>query len=111
MLEGTWIATSAELGGVALPPAVLATLRLVLQGGQYALGNDHGTYRVDERASPAAIDVAGADGPNSGRQIPAIFEIANNMLRICYDLSLSARPTAFQSPAGSKLFLVTFRRE
>jgi hypothetical protein len=65
MLEGTWIATSAELGGVALPPAVLATLRLVLNGGQYALGNDHGTYRVDERASPA----------------------------------------------GSKLFLVTFRRE
>jgi hypothetical protein len=53
MLEGTWIATSAELGGVTLPSAVLATLRLVLNGGQHALGNGHGTYRVDERAPPA----------------------------------------------------------
>jgi uncharacterized protein (TIGR03067 family) len=111
MLEGTWIAISAELGGKTMPPAVLSTIPLVLSGGNYTLGNDRGTYRVDERVTPAAIDIAGVDGPNSGRQIPAIFELVDGTLRICYDLSCSARPAGFHSPAGSKLFLVTYRAD
>jgi uncharacterized protein (TIGR03067 family) len=111
MLEGTWIAISAELGGASMPPAVLSTIRLVLSAGSYTLGNDRGTYRVDERVTPAAIDIAGVDGPNSGRQIPAIFELAGGVLRICHDLSCTARPTHFHSPPGSKLFLVTYRAD
>jgi uncharacterized protein (TIGR03067 family) len=111
MLDGTWIAVSVELGGTTMPPAALSTIRLVPSRGNYTLGNDRGTYRADERVTPAAIDVAGVDGPSSGRQIPAIYEFADELLRICYDLSRAARPTSFHSPAGSKLFLVTYRRE
>ncbi|HZF17899.1 MAG TPA: TIGR03067 domain-containing protein [Steroidobacteraceae bacterium] len=110
MLDGTWIATSAILGGNSFPAPVLATIRLTLNAGQYTLGNDHGTYRTDDRAFPAAIDVAGSDGPNKGRQIPAIYELTGDTLTICYDLACEARPKAFQSAAASKHFLVTYRR-
>jgi uncharacterized protein (TIGR03067 family) len=110
MLDGTWVATSALLGGTAFPPVVLATIRLTLNAGQYTMGNDHGTYRVDARAFPAAIDVSGIDGPNKGRQIPAIYELTGDELTICFDLSCEARPKSFHSPAGSKAFLVKYRR-
>jgi uncharacterized protein (TIGR03067 family) len=111
VLDGTWIAVSAELGGTTMPAAALSTIRLVLSDGHYTLGNDRGSYHVDERVTPAAIDVAGSDGPSSGRQIPAIFEFSDGLLRICYDLSCTARPKTFHSSVGSKLFLVTYRRE
>ena len=48
---------------------------------------------------------------DKGPAILAIFEPDGDTLRICYDLSGKARPTEFSTKEGTKLFLVTYKRE
>ena len=55
--------------------------------------------------------IVGIDGPNKGRTFPAIYELTEDTLRICYDLSGAKRPTDFKAPAGTKLYLVTYLRK
>ncbi len=58
-----------------------------------------------------ALDVIGTEGPNKGKTIPAIFDLAGDTLKICYDLSGQARPTEFKSSPGTQQFLATYQRE
>lgn len=72
---------------------------------------DRGTYTIDSASVPAAMTITGVDGPNAGKTIPAIFEIDGDTLTVCYNLVGAARPGAFESPAGSMLFLVRYGRQ
>ena len=114
-LEGTWLPVKAELGGQPMPDAVLKTISLTMDKGKYdvmADGRpDKGTYMLDETAMPKAITITGTEGPNHGKTFPAIYELKDGVLRICYDLSGKKRPTAFESVVGTKLYLVTYRRK
>jgi uncharacterized protein (TIGR03067 family) len=109
-LNGWWIVIDGQLGGVSLPPDVLAELSLRVDGGMFLLGNDEGMIAVNRHVRPAAMDVVATRGPNRGRFVPAIFEQAGGMLRICYDLSGRQRPPAFSAPLGTRYFLATYRR-
>jgi uncharacterized protein (TIGR03067 family) len=57
------------------------------------------------------MDIQGTEGPNKGRKIPAIYEVSDGTLRICYDLSGKARPKEFKSEPNTQLFLVEYKRE
>jgi uncharacterized protein (TIGR03067 family) len=57
------------------------------------------------------ITVIGTEGPNQGKTFPAIYELKKDTLRICYDLSGAKRPTEFKTMSGTRLFLVTYKRE
>ena len=109
-LNGLWIVTDAQLAGVALPVDVLAELTLRVDSGTFVLGCDEGTIAINRAVSPATMDVVATGGPNRGRFVPAIFEHAGGMLRICYDLSGRQRPQEFKAPLGSRRFLATYRR-
>src|SRR5919106_5783973 len=109
-LNGSWVPTEAWLSGVLLPRDVLAALTLRVESGRFALGEDEGTIAVNRMVSPAAMDVVATRGPNRGRFVPAIFEHAGGMLRICYDLSGRERPREFKAPLGTRRFLATYRR-
>ena len=114
-LRGTWLPVKAELGGQPMPDAVLKAISLTMDKGKYdVLADGHpdkGTYTLDETATPKAITITGTEGPNQGKTFPAIYELKDGTLRICYDLSGKKRPTAFESVAGTKLYLVTYRRK
>lgn len=114
-LQGTWVPVKAELGGQPMPEALLKTISLKMDKGQYEVfvktEPDRGTYTLNEKASPKAITVTGTNGPNQGKTFPAIYELKDGTLRICYDLSGKERPTTFQSVAGTRLYLVTYRRK
>ena len=114
-LKGVWKPVEAELGGVKLPDAVLAPLRLELGGGKYVLKGaespDRGTVTVDASKKPRTMDVTGTDGPNKGKTFPSIYELEGDSLRICYDLSGQKRPTEFKTTKGTKLYLVTYTRD
>ncbi|MCX6934148.1 MAG: TIGR03067 domain-containing protein, partial [Verrucomicrobia bacterium] len=58
----------------------------------------------------STLTLRGTEGPNAGRSIPAIYQVRGDLLRICYGLDGTA-PTAFVSPPGSQLYLVTYRRK
>ncbi|HTI70431.1 MAG TPA: TIGR03067 domain-containing protein [Candidatus Limnocylindria bacterium] len=113
-LEGLWKPSVAELGGQPMPEAVLKVISLKMEKGQYQVlvGNspDKGTYTIDPTAKPRGITVKGVEGANQGKTFPAIYELDGDTLRICYDLSGAKRPTEFKSPAGTKLYLVTYKR-
>jgi len=113
-IQGTWLPVKAELRGAPMKEEVLKMITLKLDSANYevtAENVDKGTYRLDPAAKPKTIDITGTEGPNVGKTIPAIYELNGDTLRICYALGGGPRPTEFKSPAGTQVFLVTYKRK
>jgi uncharacterized protein (TIGR03067 family) len=114
-MQGTWLPKSGELGGKPFPDETLKTIKLVLKEDKYTatVGSepDKGTFKLDPSAKPKAIDITGTEGPNKGKTIPAIYELTDDTLTVCYNLGGKDRPTEFKTKAGTQLFLVTYKRE
>ena len=108
-LTGKWSPITAELGGKPFP---LVTLQgpLLITADSFEFARDRGRYKVLSTSWPAQIDIQGVEGPNAGRQIPAIFDLKGNELVVAYQLGSGTRPTAFVSPAGTKILLMHYKR-
>lgn len=115
VLQGMWKPISSEVGGQALPDAVINSISLKMDSGKYEVfvgqAPDRGTYTIDPSTKPKGMSVTGTEGPNVGKTFPAIYELKGDTLTICYDLSGAQRPTEFKSLAGTKLYLVTYVRK
>jgi len=113
-LDGTWLASAAELGGLKFPDDVRKSIKLVIGEGKYTVTvgkePDRGTVKLDPSQKPKGLDITGTEGPNKGKTILAIYERSNDSLQVCYDLSGKARPTEFKTTQGTRLFLVTYKR-
>jgi uncharacterized protein (TIGR03067 family) len=115
-MEGTWVAAAAELGGQKLSEEVVKAIKLMLKDGKYTVqvrneGTDQGTYQLHPAKKPKAIDITGTLGPNKGKTFLAIYELSDDALKVCYDLSGKTRPSEFATKEGTQLFLVTYKRE
>jgi uncharacterized protein (TIGR03067 family) len=114
-MDGTWLASAAELGGEKFPDEVTKTIKLVVGDGKYTVtvgkDPDKGTVKLDPSKKPKSVDITGTEGPNKGKTILAIYEIKDDTLKVCYDLSGKARPTEFKTAKDTQLFLVTYTRE
>ena len=114
-IQGTWLPSTAELGGKMFPDEVRKTIKLVVKDDKYTVtvgkSVDQGTVKLNPSAKPKEMDITGIDGPNKGKTILAIYERDGDTLRVCYDLSGKSRPTEFKTGEGTQLFLVTYKRE
>lgn len=113
MIEGTWTLEAAELGGRKLPDEGLKGTSLIVTDGRYTYLNDHGIYKLvpaENPKAPKAMDVSGTDGPNKGKTFLAIYEVAGDTLKICYDLEGKVRPSKFAPRAGTRQFLAIYKR-
>jgi uncharacterized protein (TIGR03067 family) len=114
-LEGTWLPSEAELAGKQFPDEIRKTIKLVVKDDKYTVtvGKqvDQGTVKLDPSAKPKTIDITGTEGPNKGKTFLAIYELKDDTLKVCYDLSGKNRPTEFKTKEGTQLFLVTYKRE
>jgi uncharacterized protein (TIGR03067 family) len=114
-LQGTWLPSTAEVGGKMLPDEVRKTIKLVVKDDKYTVtvgkAVDRGTLKLNPSAKPKEMDITGTEGPNKGKTILAIYERDGDTLRICYDLSGKGRPTEFKTKEGTQRFLVTYKRE
>lgn len=114
-IQGTWLPLTAELAGQEFPDDVRKTIKLTIMGAKYTVSVgkhiDQGTTKLNTSVDPKQIDITGADGPNKGKTILAIYELNGDTLRVCYDLSGKNRPTEFKTKPGTQLFLVTYKRE
>ena len=115
LLEGKWAPSAAEVGGNPLPKEVLQTILLEVAGEKYTVtvGKtvDKGTVKIDAAAKPKTMDIVGTEGPNKGKTILAIYEVKDDTLRVCYDLSGKARPTEFKTKKGELVYLATYQRQ
>ena len=109
-LAGKWAPLSAELGGQALPVAKFGEATLRLTKDTYEFAGDNGTYAVLSTSPPAKMDIRGREGPNAGRTIQAIYELAGEQLTVCYQLGSGERPSEFKSAKGSQVLLVRYLR-
>src|SRR5262249_9675392 len=114
-IQGTWLASTAELGGKPFPDEARKSIKLTLKDDKYTVtvgkNPDQGTVKLDPSAKPKAMDITGTEGPNKGKKIPAIYELNGDTLKICYDLSGKSRPMGFKTTEGTQLFLVTYKRQ
>lgn len=115
MIEGTWVPITAELSGHALGEDRLVSMKLILAKQNYTMlvgkTSDQGTVILNTATHPMAMDIKGTEGPNKGRTIPAIYELAGDTLKVCYNLSGPERPTEFMTRPNTSLFLVTYKRQ
>ncbi len=112
-IQGTWAIASAEIGGNPFPPQAAKLITLKIGEGKYevkAENLDKGTYTIDPAAKPKTLDIFGVEGPNAGKHFPCIYELNGDELRVCYQLGNGPRPAEFKSPAGTQIFLVTYKR-
>ena len=109
-IDGWWVATDGELGGIPLPAEALSDLALRLENGTFRFGTDEGWTVFNRHAHPHTLDIVPARGPNRGRVVPAIIQVAGNSMRLCCDLSGRRRPQEFASPPGTRRFLATYQR-
>ncbi len=114
-MTGTWVPTAAELDGEKLPADAYKSIKLVLENEKYTVtvGEqvDEGTVKLDLESDPTGMEIKGTKGPNEGKTIPAIYELQDDTLKVCYNLEGKKRPTEFKTKAGSKHYLITYKRE
>jgi uncharacterized protein (TIGR03067 family) len=115
-IQGIWKPVKAELAGKAMPDAVIKALTLKMDKNGYEVTvtgeqSDTGTCALDTKARPKGMTIKSVKGANAGKTFPAIYALKGDTLRICYDLSGAKRPTEFKTVAGTKLYLVTYKRQ
>jgi uncharacterized protein (TIGR03067 family) len=115
LLNGTWVIASAELAGKPMPDDFIRSVKLTIDGDQYAakVGDltETGTFTVDPAAKPKAMDISAKDGPHKGKKIRAVYAVSGDALKVCYALDGGDRPAEFKSTAENKFYLVTYKRE
>ena len=120
-MQGVWLPVKAELGGNAMPEAVLKAITLNVGDGSYVVtivgepkgGQtvDKGDCTIDESTTPKAMTLKGTEGPNKGKTFLCIFELDGDTLRVCYDLAGKNRPAEFKTAKDTLLYLVTYKRK
>ena len=109
-LIGHWTPVDAQVGGQDYPVRKFAGTMLSMTENGYAFVGDRGNYEVVYAGTPSRVDFHAEQGPNGGRLIPAIYMLSGDDLTICYQLGTGVRPRSFDSPPGSQILLVHFRR-
>jgi uncharacterized protein (TIGR03067 family) len=112
-MAGQWKPVSALLNGEAVPNEELAKLSVFVTGDHYRVEGpvqDNGTMALDASRSPRTMDLTVGEGPSAGTRIQAIYTLQGDLLQVCYATDGGARPSKFEAPAGSSLFLAVYRR-
>ena len=115
-LQGTWTATMAERDGKAADDVV--GHRLSFTGNRFEIRSKdgkplyEGTFRVDPRRKPAAIDFEHTEGTLNGKAWKGIYALDGDTLTTCDNgPNLGwGRPAAFEAKTGSGRILITFKR-
>src|SRR5262245_19314512 len=103
-LVGEWAAEAATVGGKAENPPPGTTWSFTADGKSVrkigdGLKTAEGTYKADAKKDPAQVDIS--EGPK-GSPMTGIYKVDGDTLTLCLAQDGEERPTAFESPAGSK---------
>ena len=102
----------AELNGESAPELVTAKTELEFTATTYAVryaGNvmDNGTYELGPEANPQNLVLRSIAGTNSGREIPCIYQLKGNRLRISFGIE-GGSPLAFSAPLRGSYYCAVY---
>jgi uncharacterized protein (TIGR03067 family) len=114
-LQGTWRSIAMVIDGRRIPAAALEHRRVIITGDKYVVVDGErtlrrGTFRFDSATAPKQIDALPADGPNVGKFDRGIYELATDILQVCWAPPGRPRPTNFAPEPGSKQWMATDQR-
>lgn len=115
--QGTWVAEKVIYNGTDHGEKL--KLRLVLKENQFTVEaeekvkKEYGKFmiKLDPSTSPKCLDITISDGVQKGASMEGIYELKDDVFRICARVFGNERPTAFEAPDGSSCVLVELRRE
>jgi RNA polymerase sigma factor (sigma-70 family) len=113
-LQGTWVVVSGERDGTPLPESE-ARGRMTFTGDEFSFAPSREkirvTYKLDPARKPKGMTMTAQEGKDKGRDIPWVYELTGNRLKLCWDTKEGKkRPTAFATQPESGLMLVVLRR-
>jgi uncharacterized protein (TIGR03067 family) len=114
--KGIWRVTSKEVDGKKLSEeeikGVIATWdgsgRCSVRRGDTVIGA--GAVKLDATKKPKTIDVAFTEGEFKGKTALGVYEIKNDVFRVCVARPGGERPAEFSARVGSGCILIVFRR-
>ncbi|MBX3731452.1 MAG: ThuA domain-containing protein [Verrucomicrobiae bacterium] len=113
--QGSWVITEAEFDGAPVPGGELLSAVLTIEDGRYGfLMGDlqaRGTVTLDASRSPAVMVFEETDGPNVGRQLRGVAELAAEGWRACYAMGEGGIPDGFKTEPGSGRLLLRYARK
>jgi uncharacterized protein (TIGR03067 family) len=113
-IVGEWEAIEFVVGGRLLTPAELAGVNCGFEfttngkvKSRFGGETKDGTYTTGPGKDPAELDflTGKAQAPKQ-----AIYRLDEDRLTVCFVDGKGDRPTKFESPAGTRTLLVTFKR-
>jgi len=111
---GTWKAISSERDGKQLPEDEVNKVQLIVKGKKYQLKTGdqviEGTHKLDPTKQPKQIDAVRSEGPDAGKTLHGIYELNDEMFRVCFAPPGKDRPTTFATKEGEGQRLLTFKR-
>lgn len=114
-LAGVWIIEKAEIDGTDQTALFKDATLTIKEDGAYDVEfmgkHDKGITKVNPAKSPREIDITGQEGPNKDKTFPAIYEVKDNTLKVCYGLDYKTRPAKFETAKDSQRLLITYKRK
>jgi uncharacterized protein (TIGR03067 family) len=115
-LEGDWTVTSVERNKNELPAERRIGLRASFRDGKFTFHQGDkilttGTFQLDPGQAPRRIDLTWTDNDGKQQTTHAIYEIADDQLKICGGKPGEERPGEFVTSDGSGHTLTIFARE
>lgn len=105
----------AELNGEQAPDLVVEKTEIEFSGGTYVVRfdrreSDSGSYELGGSRDRWTIILHGATGPNAGRTVAGIYQLAGDRIRICYGFDGTV-PEAFTTSPADRHYLAIYRRK
>ena len=115
-LTGKWVPTEATYNGEAVSRDRLDNALLTIDGqnytSKYGERTSEGTITIDETKAPMTMDMLRKRSNGETQTIPAILELKDDTLRICYAFGDNpTRPGEFKSEADSGRLVVTYKKD
>ena len=113
-LKGTWTVEKAVLRGEDATDQFQSAV-LTMEEGKYVVDfggqQDKGTVTLDLTKKPRRMTVVSKEGTNQGKTFPAVYELAGDTLKVCYELEGNEPPAGLESKSGSTTLFVTYKRD